>query len=233
MNSPRAAPTKDKNCNSNIDSNIPPTIPNADNINKEIISINDLDGIASERENQAETNKPYSKREVNFFSNNEDFMLQNRFEKKGNRLKEKAYEHNNSWNNISTVRRKDNSLMDSHYEDPDMSTLSNRDVLGKYMHLFGDADNYNTNNSRSNRSIYDTNRDDIVEGDITNMKLSNNSTSIQTKLQRINNAMTRKNLSSGRELSTRERSANPSLRERPVSFNSDLFASSSKGLSKK
>lgn len=115
------------------------------------------------------------------------------------------------------------SKFEEAFNQHDISAISNRDVLNKYLHLFGDIENYATNNSKSVRSFYDTNRDDI-DGDITNIKNRNiSSSNIQTKLQKLNDALNRRQLSQGRILTKKS----------DINFNSDLFNRISKNLHKK
>ena len=84
---------------------------------------------------------------------------------------------------------------------------------------------YPTNNSKSVRSFYESHRDDVDDGDITNIKNTNVSASnIQIKLQRLNDAMNRRQQSLGK-IDVNKKS--------DINFNSDLFNKISKSLQKK
>ena len=198
----------------------------------QFVSINEINFIPSERENIHKGNdsiKPYLKKEIIVIRKENNTLRDNK--NKVNRLKEKAYENGNynSWNNISQVNKKDNSLIESKFEDffnlQDISAISNRDVLNKYIHLFGDIELYPTNNSKSVRSFYESHRDDVDDGDITNIKNTNVSASnIQIKLQRLNDAMNRRQQSLGK-IDVNKKS--------DINFNSELFNKISKSLQKK
>lgn len=195
----------------------------------DLVSIKDIDIIESDlANNKKDTINPYRKREIIIQNRGDLFLRNNKIQ--GNRLKEKGYENSNynSWNNISLENKRENSLIESKLEDAfniqDISAISNRDVLNKYLHLFGDIENYATNNSKSLRSFFDTNRDDI-DGDITNIRNTNvSSSNIQSKLQRLNYALNRRQLTQGRIDITKKGDIN---------FNSDLFNRISKSVHKK
>jgi hypothetical protein len=192
-------------------------------------SIREVDLMFSEKKvNNISTEKPYVKKDIQVINKNEGSSRDK--ERKWNRLKEKAYETNiSNTNNIETYKNRElNSLLDSQVENQlnlhNISASSNRDILNKYLHLFGDVENYTTYNSKTNRSFFDTNREDLVEADITNMKLSSylNSTNIQSKLQRINMALKR-NFSEVKESSSKKSEIN---------FTSGLFNGVSKSVNK-
>lgn len=191
------------------------------------VSFREVDGVISERNNFDSSKKPYVKKDIQII--NKYDSSQRDKERKWNRLKEKAYESNFSNNNIETYKNREmNSLLDSRVENQanlhNISACSNREILNKYIHLFGDVENYTTYNSKTNRSIFDTNRDDIVEADITNMKLSSylNSSNIQSKLQRINLALNKRNYSESKE----------TVKKSDINFNSGLFNAVSKSVNK-
>ena len=86
----------------------------------QFVSINEINFIPSERENIHKGNdsiKPYLKKEIIVIRKENNTLRDNK--NKVNRLKEKAYENGNynSWNNISQVNKKDNSLIESKFED--------------------------------------------------------------------------------------------------------------------